>query len=1148
MAQCFYEDQLILEELSAEDYEPTETELREYAPLIGIDPDVEPELMWIAKEGLLAPLPPHWKAVADPTKQIYYFNFQTDESTWDHPNDAFYTRMVAEERERALRAGGAGQKKKKKKEKKEKKEKKNERLQIPEVSRQTRPSLLGNLPPLRGMSSKDQALFSGAAPGLRNPLLGSLEPLKMSLGGSHSNGPSSICSSRQEQTSLTGGPCEDDDMYFSESEPSPRKTDPMRHQPVALRGPSAAPERQSDKDSEDRFKAHSDKKTEPELRDMSTSRCSSLELSSKRSGLDEDSERTSSSFQGKVVLGVSQLNTKAVSSQDEKEENQESEELEADGQSVHRINSPLSRPSSCLHSTKPAESLSDSSSSNTRAKRFLKTENKSKAREEKKRTNQTKSSKEEHREHLIREEEERMDSLREKLRREEGEERKRLVREKEERMKLLREELVRGEAEDRKRLMEEKEKRLESLKEKMLERDEEERRKLAKEKEERMDVLRKELEREEEEQKRKLKEENDGKLRALQQLLLTRRSDEEARLTEESELALKELRASTQEKQEETLRRENDAALEEQRLAERGRVEAQNREELQRLRGELEEELQAERKRLQSEMEERVRSLKTEVIVGGETRGFSSHYEQQLTEYHKELTHIHQEMQEEAQRDHKTTMEQLREEHEREVKRIRMEHQEEEAALKKSLFAVMQEKKEHLLESHAAQLDKFRLELKEQTEKARLESELLDLTLPRLVQERGMLKQKLEAVREENHRIKDLIQKAKRERNEARMEEEMLKKSQEKALEKSRRARKERDEAVEESRIARKERDEAVEECRKAKLEKERLMKERRGALEESKRTQTDAYEAVDVEGGAAVEEEATRSRRAEMKEELERKMLLMERSGQFSRIDGGSTLSAALGAEPELDRRVGETLLSCGERMSARTDVLEAMKDLQQSLDVPHLPGERKVTFDLTESDLSSSEAPPNKPATDQMEEIKKYVQQISGQFNTVMTAVTSLAQRTTPEPDAAIPELHPKTTPDPFVPSFIQEPHARGSGTSGPPSAVDSLWTTSTAFLRCGPPYGGGYNPPYPGTGFNPILSSTPRSTSAYLPYTPARLNPLTLAKQGETDDQRMRDLMWLETQRKDSNTSLTRRPSSNHTLVQLALEANQVRVHHY
>jgi len=37
------------------------TEINEYARVIGIDPKVDQELMYIAREGINAPLPPDWK-------------------------------------------------------------------------------------------------------------------------------------------------------------------------------------------------------------------------------------------------------------------------------------------------------------------------------------------------------------------------------------------------------------------------------------------------------------------------------------------------------------------------------------------------------------------------------------------------------------------------------------------------------------------------------------------------------------------------------------------------------------------------------------------------------------------------------------------------------------------------------------------------------------------------------------------------------------------------------------------------------------------------------------------------------------------------------------------------------------------------------
>lgn len=55
--------------------------------------------MWIAREGVMAPLPKGWKPCQDPVgDQLYYFNFDTGESIWDHPCDEKYKKLVIEER------------------------------------------------------------------------------------------------------------------------------------------------------------------------------------------------------------------------------------------------------------------------------------------------------------------------------------------------------------------------------------------------------------------------------------------------------------------------------------------------------------------------------------------------------------------------------------------------------------------------------------------------------------------------------------------------------------------------------------------------------------------------------------------------------------------------------------------------------------------------------------------------------------------------------------------------------------------------------------------------------------------------------------------------------------------------------------------
>ncbi|XP_076876985.1 uncharacterized protein LOC143526225 [Brachyhypopomus gauderio] len=176
-------EQLILEEDCDENYIPSEQDIHDFARQIGIDPEREPELLWLAREVAVAPLPPEWKPCQDVTGEVYYFNFSTGQSTWEHPCDEHYRQLVAQERERAHHgrtasaiSGSAStgtrknkEKKKKKKEKKEKKKKEPEGLKAPR--------LLAPLAPLRGMCDL-------SVPGLRGSLgnFTDLHPLKSSLG------------------------------------------------------------------------------------------------------------------------------------------------------------------------------------------------------------------------------------------------------------------------------------------------------------------------------------------------------------------------------------------------------------------------------------------------------------------------------------------------------------------------------------------------------------------------------------------------------------------------------------------------------------------------------------------------------------------------------------------------------------------------------------------------------------------------------------------------------------------------------------------------------------------------------------------------------------------------------------------------------
>ncbi|KAL4173264.1 hypothetical protein KRP22_008417 [Phytophthora ramorum] len=94
-------DSIVLEEEIDPNYEPTEKEVLEYATWLGMDLEAERDLFWIAREGLKAPLPENWKPCkTTDTEEIYYFNFGTGQSTWDHPCDEFYRNLYEEHKKK----------------------------------------------------------------------------------------------------------------------------------------------------------------------------------------------------------------------------------------------------------------------------------------------------------------------------------------------------------------------------------------------------------------------------------------------------------------------------------------------------------------------------------------------------------------------------------------------------------------------------------------------------------------------------------------------------------------------------------------------------------------------------------------------------------------------------------------------------------------------------------------------------------------------------------------------------------------------------------------------------------------------------------------------------------------------------------------
>uniref|UniRef100_A0A0G4I5T8 WW domain-containing protein n=1 Tax=Chromera velia CCMP2878 TaxID=1169474 RepID=A0A0G4I5T8_9ALVE len=94
---------ITLEEELDENYEPTSEEVKEYAEWLGMDLEKDVDLFWIAREGLKAPLPESWKPCQTAEGDIFYFNYQTGESKWDHPCDEHYKQLF--EKKKAEKEG-----------------------------------------------------------------------------------------------------------------------------------------------------------------------------------------------------------------------------------------------------------------------------------------------------------------------------------------------------------------------------------------------------------------------------------------------------------------------------------------------------------------------------------------------------------------------------------------------------------------------------------------------------------------------------------------------------------------------------------------------------------------------------------------------------------------------------------------------------------------------------------------------------------------------------------------------------------------------------------------------------------------------------------------------------------------------------------
>ncbi|KAI4815093.1 hypothetical protein KUCAC02_005259 [Chaenocephalus aceratus] len=721
---------------------------------------------------------------------------------------------------------------------------------------------------------------------------------------------------------------------------------------------------------------------------------------------------------------------------------------------------------------------------------------------------------------VTKEKEKRMLLLQEELRRDEEEERRREERSlkerkeerertkadievtKEKRMLLLQEELRRDEEEERRR--EEW-----SLKERKEER---ERTKgdveVGEERENRMLLLQEELRREEEEEERKLKEESEERLSALRQRLLSKRREEEATLNQESERTPEEIRESAKEERERQQRKLREESAEES-----------------------EGELQAEKRRLQGEREEKLTSLKHEVKTTERRRELMSpRPELQLAEYHRELGGVLQEVREEVQRDHERKLEQLREDHRREMNCIREKYMDEETAQRARLLSSLQEDREQLQASHAVQLEQLRLQLNTQIQKTQLthsrkESELEDLTdkmelrAKALKSQEAMLQNKV--FTSYCNELEPGEGVSAYPRAEAKRDKKKAERSEVTAPPSDR---------------------------RDSPLHVEDLDDPPLSPVPDSTSSVDDVRRYISSHGASIQKTKQFLDRESSRLMERQAALRAAQNGSSQDPNQGGGVTEEMIRNLQQESRNVLELQRTVQRGNSLLRRKEEQLQQLEGSLaeeplfeDLSRLAGERKVTFDVTDSDLSSTLDPPDGPGghpnvPDKVQELAESLQQISGQLNSVLDAPLGYSSSVPPPstPWSWAPQGSSTATP------FFSTPVSSGLRASD--DLINNRWSQI-----------------FPGAAMDP-LASTMGAASAYSAYTPASDHGRSLRsvqKSVEVDGQRLQGLIdgnkrWLEMRKKDTSIPLFTRyrdPSTKSSLVQLGLDDNnQIRVYHY
>ncbi|MCJ8739822.1 hypothetical protein PDJAM_G00051790 [Pangasius djambal] len=707
------------------------------------------------------------------------------------------------------------------------------------------------------------------------------------------------------------------------------------------------------------------------------------------------------------------------------------------------------------------------------------------------------------------------------------------------------------EAEDKRKEREEEERRRREDKQRVMREEEEETRRqmeqerlrAVEERDRRLRLLREELRREEEEEERRIKEEN------------------EERIREDNEERVRELRAELE--------------------AERERLEEQRRRDLDKMRVESEEELKAEKMRLQERREEQLTSLRLEETTSERQRDLrSSRPQEQLLEYKRELSDVLQEVREEVQREHSRKLEQLKEEHRHQLQAIRETHFEEEAEVQGLIEKLELKTKELKIQesrllAQAADLKKRRKQLVEEEDEVERGLE----TLPRLLKERDRLHADLERSREESVRLRDEMDREREERMREREEMERERKERTREAEEYGKMKEERERLQSKVELLQDKCDRLIRRVRELERREsadceEEEKKEGEREEERKNREREEALRVEDLEPSPSLD---THSNMQELREFISSESVSLQKARQFLDRQSGNlrerqavlraartTLQdpAPVGVAHLLPQNLHQEashLEELKETVQKGHTLLrkkeERLSQLENSLveelscdDAERMEAERRVTFDVTDSEMSSVYGQEGTVPV-KVQQLAESLQQISSQLNTVLGALGSLTQRTSPS--------FPRASSLPPAPSWAWSPNAASSSTANQNGLTHGRVNGVATLRGSDLLLNSNWRKLLPGVSMDTSTSFSTRAHTAYSGYMPTSLSSMMQSKSSELDSLRLQGLIegnkrWLETRRKDTNVPLFTRyqaPPSTNGLVQLSLdENNQIRVHHY